>query len=112
MADLPAPRVSDDAVVTVACREFVELVTEYVEGALPEPLERAIAAHLELCEPCLLYLEQMRSTAAALRELPAPTLPGPARQRLLDVFASVHSPGAQDGDGSSTHRTGRPGSGS
>jgi anti-sigma factor RsiW len=112
VADLPAPRVSDDDVVTVACREFVELVTEYVEGSLPQPLERAIAAHLELCEPCLVYLEQMRSTAAALRDLPAATLPAPARQRLLDVFATVHRPDGHDGDGSSTHLTGRPGSGS
>jgi anti-sigma factor RsiW len=111
VADLPAPRLSDDD-VTVVCREFVELVTEYLEGSLPEPLERAVAAHLELCEPCLIYLQQMRSTAAALHRLPGPTLPAPARQRLLDVFASVHGADGQDGGGSSTHRTGRPGSGS
>lgn len=99
MAELPDPRpaVEDDGLVTVACREFVELVTEHLEGTLPEPLERAIATHLDLCEPCLIYLEQVRATAAALRGLTTETLPPPARKRLLDVFTALH--GAPDGDG-------------
>ena len=91
MPDWPAPRTAaDDDVVALVCREFVELVTEHLEHTLPEPLERAIAAHLELCEPCLIYLEQMRSTASALRTLPQPTLPPAARERLLDVFTALH----------------------
>ena len=92
MAEQPA----GDEVVTIACREFVELVTEHLEGTLPDEVEQAIAAHLELCDPCLVYLDQIRSTAAALRSLPAPALPEPARQRLLDVFTALRA-GAQDG---------------
>ena len=92
MVEFPAPRpaVDDDGVLTIACRDFVELVTEHLEGTLPEPVERAIAAHLELCEPCLIYLEQIRATTGALRTLPTPTLPPPARRRLLEVFAALH----------------------
>ena len=92
MAELPCPRPirNDDGRVTIACREFVELVTEHLEGTLPEAVERAVAAHLELCEPCLIYLEQTRATAAALRTLPTPTLPPPARRRLLEAFAALH----------------------
>ena len=90
MADVPAPRPADDDVLTVACREFVELVTEHLEGTLPEPVERAVSAHLELCDPCVVYLEQVRRTAAALRALPSPTLPPAARQRVLQVFTALH----------------------
>ena len=92
MAELPGPRsaVDDDGLLTVACREFVELVTEHLEGLLPEPVERAIAAHLELCEPCLIYLEQIRATTRLLGTLPTPTLPPPARRRLLEVFSALH----------------------
>jgi predicted anti-sigma-YlaC factor YlaD len=79
--------------VEIACQEFVELVTHHLEGTLPQEVERAIAAHLELCEPCRIYLEQIRSTAAALRTLPALTLPQPARERLLDVFTTLHGDG-------------------
>lgn len=60
--------------VVVACREFVELVTVYQEGALPPRVERAIRDHLGLCEPCIDYLDQMRATASALRGPPTPTL--------------------------------------
>jgi len=79
--------------VEIACQEFVELVTDHLEGTLPREVERAVAAHLELCEPCRIYLEQIRSTAAALRTLPTPTLPQPARKRLLDVFTTLHGDG-------------------
>jgi anti-sigma factor RsiW len=89
--ELPQPRPAvDDRVITVACREFVELVTEHLEGTLSEDVERAVVAHLELCEPCVVYLEQMRTTARMLNGLPAPALPSPARARLLEVFTSLH----------------------
>ncbi len=91
MAEPAAPRqTADQDVVEIACQEFVELVTDHLEGILPEGVERAIAAHLELCEPCRIYLEQIRSTASALRTLPTPTLPQPARERLLEVFTALH----------------------
>jgi hypothetical protein len=91
--ELPGPRsaVDDDGLMTIACREFVELVTEHLEGLLPEPVERAIAGHLELCEPCRIYLAQIRDTTRLLRTLPAPTLPPPARKRLLEVFSALRS---------------------
>jgi predicted anti-sigma-YlaC factor YlaD len=82
--------------VAIACQEFVELVTDHLEGVLPEEVERAVVAHLELCEPCRIYLEQMRSTAAVLRTLPAPTLPPAARQRLLDLFTALHGPAGEE----------------
>ena len=96
MAEVPAPRPAvDDGPVTIACREFVELVTEHLEGTLPEPVERAIATHLDLCEPCLIYLEQIRATTRLLRSLPTPSLTPPARNRLLEVFSALH--GGPDG---------------
>ncbi len=91
MAEPSAPRPpAETDVVEIACQEFVELVTDHLEGALAEEVERVIAAHLELCEPCRIYLEQIRRTAAALRSLPTPTLPEPARKRLLEVFTTLH----------------------
>jgi predicted anti-sigma-YlaC factor YlaD len=97
VAEPPAPRptVDDDGLLTIACREFVELVTEHLEGTLPESVEQAIAAHLELCEPCRTYLAQTRSTVRALQTLPAPTLPPAARERLHRVYSALHE-GTQD----------------
>ena len=92
MAELPAPRRGEDDVLEIACQEFVELVTEHLEGTLPGEIEARVAAHLELCDPCVVYLEQIRSTTAAVRALAAPTLPPAARERLLDVFTALHGP--------------------
>jgi anti-sigma factor RsiW len=77
----PAP-VSDD----LACKELVELVTEYLEGTLP-PSERArFDAHLGLCPGCRTYLEQMRLTIRALGKLSDETIAPRAREELLRAF--------------------------
>jgi hypothetical protein len=79
-----------DPVLVVACREFVELVTEHLEGTLSPDLERAIAAHLELCDPCVEYLDQIRGTVALLHGLPTESLPPVVRHELLGVYERLH----------------------
>jgi anti-sigma factor RsiW len=62
----------------LACRELVELVTDYLEDALPAAERERFEAHLADCEACGAYVEQVRVTirlagrAAALEE-PAET---------------------------------------
>jgi anti-sigma factor (TIGR02949 family) len=68
----------------VACREFVELVTDYLEGALPEEVSAALEAHLAVCDGCTLYLGQMRLTIRALARQPNNGLPADLRERLLN----------------------------
>ena len=59
---------SDDE---LACRELVELVTEYLEGRL-SPTERLrFEAHLVGCSGCRAYLDQMRATLRVLGNLNA-----------------------------------------
>ena len=87
-----APSGADARALEIACQQFVELVTDLLEGALPADVERAVADHLALCDPCVEYVEQMRSTTAALRSLPRPTLAPAVRDELLDVFAQLHPP--------------------
>ena len=65
---------------------MVELVTDYIEGALP-PRERAIfEAHLAVCPGCTGYLEQFRQTISALGRLPEETIAPQARDELLRTF--------------------------
>ena len=44
----------------LVCREFVELVTAYLEGTLPEAERARMDAHLAECDGCTGYLEDMR----------------------------------------------------
>ena len=70
----------------MTCRDLVELVTEYLEGALlPDDVAR-FEEHLGECEACVDYLGQMRATVASLRRLESSTLPPEARDALLDAF--------------------------
>jgi anti-sigma factor RsiW len=71
------------------CQEFVELVTDYLEGALPRRERRRIEAHLRGCHGCSAYLEQMRSTIVALGDLP-PEPPDPeTAETLLRAFREL-----------------------
>jgi anti-sigma factor RsiW len=46
----------------LACREMVELVTDYLEGALSRRSRRRFEAHLAGCEHCTEYVAQLRAT--------------------------------------------------
>ncbi len=61
------------------CIELVELVTEYLDGAL-EPAERdRLERHLAACDGCTAYVAQFRATIAGLRagSSPMPFHPTP-----------------------------------
>jgi len=67
----------------VACRELVELVTEYLEGALGADEVAAVEAHLDECPGCRAYLDQMRATIATVGTVAVETLPDAAVAGLL-----------------------------
>jgi predicted anti-sigma-YlaC factor YlaD len=56
------------------CREMSELVTDYLEQALPLPAWLAARWHLLLCPACRRYYEQVRQMIRLLanRRLPPP----------------------------------------
>jgi anti-sigma factor RsiW len=69
----------------ITCRELVELVTSYLEGALDEPTLNQVEEHLVMCDWCVTYVEQMQATIDALATLPPEPVPG----RLLDVLSAA-----------------------
>lgn len=68
------------------CREFVELVTAFLDGALDPADEERFVAHISQCDGCETYLGQFRRTVDALGTLPAQPLDAEARAKLLDAF--------------------------
>jgi anti-sigma factor RsiW len=44
------------------CREFVEFLMEYLDGALVEAELRVFEGHIEDCPACVNYLETYRET--------------------------------------------------
>ena len=70
----------------LTCRELVELVTEYLEGAL-DPTERVrFEEHVMTCPPCQAHIDQMRKTIEALGSVPEESVSGSAEHDLLEAF--------------------------
>lgn len=77
------------------CQQLVEVVTGWLEGALPEATRDDLELHLATCAGCLAYVEQMRATKAALARLESVETVGEpggdavdddTRRQLLAVF--------------------------
>jgi predicted anti-sigma-YlaC factor YlaD len=70
----------------LTCREMVELVSDYLEGALDDRDRALFEQHLVLCDGCSAYLDQMRSTVMLVGRLREDSLDAPVRDRLLETF--------------------------
>jgi anti-sigma factor RsiW len=68
------------------CREVVELVTDYLEGALSKADRERFEAHLAHCPHCSEYLEQMRTTIAAVGRIEPEALSTDAQQDLTALY--------------------------
>jgi anti-sigma factor RsiW len=53
---------TDSADAALSCRELVELVTEYLDRALPAATRAQFEAHVARCGGCERYLDQLRQT--------------------------------------------------
>ena len=70
----------------MACAELVEVITDYLEGTLPEKDRQRFEAHLDECPFCVTYLEQMRETIDALGGLSEESLSPETQEQLLEAF--------------------------
>ncbi len=67
----------------IVCQQFVEEVTNYLEGMLSAAEARWTDEHLAQCDHCRAYLEQMRATIAALHGLRESEIDPALRERIL-----------------------------
>ena len=75
----------------LSCQEFVELVTDYLEGALPAEEAARFEDHIGRCTGCAAYLEQIRETIALTGRLTPDSLSPEAERALLDAFRDWRS---------------------
>jgi anti-sigma factor RsiW len=82
------------AVVELTCRELVELVTDYLEGALSSSELARFERHLDVCRHCRDHVEQLRTTVALAGRVRESDLSPEAEASLLGAFrAWRRSPG-------------------
>ena len=72
----------------LTCQELVELITDYLDGAMPSEQRVAFEKHLAICPPCRGYLAEIRQTVAVAGKLTEDTIPVEARDGMLEAFRS------------------------
>jgi len=81
----------------LACRDVVELVTDYLESSLEPDLRIRFDDHIRLCQGCRDYLEQMRRCLELLgrvgRESGASDRKGAISARLLEAYRARYPAG-------------------
>jgi anti-sigma factor RsiW len=70
----------------LSCREMVELITDYFEGALAPRDSARFEAHISACGDCTAYLAQMRVTLEVVGHLDSPDLDPRVEHDLLAAF--------------------------
>lgn len=73
------------------CREVVELMTDYLEGALSAADVARFEQHIAGCDGCTAYLEQMRTARRLTGRLAYEPVPDPLREELMAAFKTWRS---------------------
>jgi len=79
----------------LTCAELVELVTDYLEDTLPAGERARFEEHLAICEGCVNYVDQMRTTIVLTGRLRVDDLSPELAAELVGAFRDWHanSPG-------------------
>jgi anti-sigma factor RsiW len=75
----------------ITCKELVELVTAYLDGALTEPDHEFFAQHIAGCDGCATYVDQIKLTIAAAGSINENTIEPAARDELMSAFRGWHN---------------------
>jgi anti-sigma factor RsiW len=72
----------------LACREIVQLITDYLEGALPLAERTRFEQHLVFCIGCANYVRQMRDLLGTVGRIHEDALTPAAQRDLVQAFQS------------------------
>ncbi len=73
------------------------MVTDYLDGTLPDPAAKRFEEHIAGCLGCQTYLNQIRRTIGVLSRLPRDGLGDEGRETLLAALRSRANTGSAHG---------------
>jgi hypothetical protein len=76
----------------LSCQEVVELVTDYLDQSLPSDEATLFEQHVNFCDGCDWYLDQMRTTIDTVGRITEEDVPPDTREKLLAVFREWKRP--------------------
>jgi anti-sigma factor RsiW len=75
----------------VTCREVVELMTNYLEGALSAAERARFEQHIAGCDGCTAYLAQLRTARMLMGKAAYEAVPAQMKAELLNAFRTWKS---------------------
>ena len=76
----------------LTCKEVVELVNDYLGGAMSASDRARFEHHLTECDGCTIYLQQMKTTVELSGRLGEDSLTDDAKRDLLEAFRRWKKP--------------------
>jgi anti-sigma factor RsiW len=70
----------------MTCRQVVQLLTDYLEGALSDADRAGVERHLAGCDACTAFLAQLRTAGRVAAALAPVEVPAALRAELLEAF--------------------------
>jgi len=77
----------------MTCRQVVELMTDYLEGALSAVDRARFEQHIAGCDGCTAYLAQLRMARKVMGKLADEPVPAAVERDLLEAFRTWRSAG-------------------
>jgi anti-sigma factor (TIGR02949 family) len=68
------------------CQEVVALASEYLENAMTAERMTAFERHLNYCDGCFSFVDQVRTTAVLARRLTVEQIPEDVKAKLQAAF--------------------------
>jgi predicted anti-sigma-YlaC factor YlaD len=81
----------------IVCREFAELATDYLEGAMPDETVELAEEHLAMCDWCRDYLAQIETTARVVGDEATAAEAGPPAEALDELLGAFRARTAEGG---------------
>lgn len=68
------------------CQEVVALASDYLDGAMTNEQMTEFELHLNFCDGCFSFVDQVRTTAALANGLSEEDIPEEMKAKLLSAF--------------------------
>lgn len=72
----------------IYCQECVDLLADYLDGALAEEQKTALEEHLSYCPPCVTFVRTYKATTKVARKVLAQQMPDEVSSRLHDFLSA------------------------
>jgi RNA polymerase sigma-70 factor (ECF subfamily) len=71
------------------CTAIFARLSEYLDEELDPAVCAGVDEHMDGCAPCRAYLESLRRTVAALRDIDSPRMPDELRRQVLEAYHAL-----------------------